>query len=135
MAGLSILKHMHDLSDEDLCARWVENPYYQLFCGEEVFQHKLTFDRSSLTCCRQRMGEERLVALIQESLAVATRTGAARVVYFSKVIVVYDGSAQGGGLSDRRQAHASGAPAAGEAGPEDGASSFANPTSGSANTR
>jgi transposase, IS5 family len=27
MAGLSILKHMHDLSDEDLCARWVENPY------------------------------------------------------------------------------------------------------------
>jgi len=28
MAGLSILKHMHDLSDEDLCARWVENPYY-----------------------------------------------------------------------------------------------------------
>jgi transposase, IS5 family len=26
MAGLSILKHMHDLSDEDLCARWVENP-------------------------------------------------------------------------------------------------------------
>ncbi len=29
--GLSILKHMHDLSDEDLCAPWVENPYYQLF--------------------------------------------------------------------------------------------------------
>ena len=26
MAGLAILKHMHDLSDEDLCARWVENP-------------------------------------------------------------------------------------------------------------
>jgi transposase, IS5 family len=49
MAGLSILKHMHNLSDEDLCARWVENPYYQLFCGEEFFQHKLTFDRSSLT--------------------------------------------------------------------------------------
>jgi IS5 family transposase len=73
MAGLSILKHMHDLSDEDLCARWVENPYDQLFCGEEFFQHKLTFDRSSLTRWRQRMGEEKLVALIQESLAVATR--------------------------------------------------------------
>ena len=72
MAGLAILKHMHNLSDEDLCARWIENPYYQLFCGEEFFQHKLTFDRSSLTRWRQRMGEERLVALIQESLAVAT---------------------------------------------------------------
>ena len=87
MAGLSILKHMHDLSDEDLCARWIENPYYQLFCGEEFFQHKLTFDRSSLTRWRQRMGEEKLAALIQESLSVATRTGAAKPADFSKVIV------------------------------------------------
>jgi len=87
MAGLAILKHMHDLSDEVLCERWVENPYYQLFCGEEFFQHKLTFDRSSLTRWRQRMGEEKLVALIQESLAVATRTGAAKPSDFSKVIV------------------------------------------------
>jgi IS5 family transposase len=84
MAGLSIL---HDLSDQDLCARWVENPYYQLFCGEEFFQHQLTFDRSSLTRWRQRMGEEHLAALIQESLSVATRTGAAKPVDFSKVIV------------------------------------------------
>jgi hypothetical protein len=37
MAGLSILKHMHDPSDEVLCERWVESPYYQLFCGEEFF--------------------------------------------------------------------------------------------------
>jgi transposase, IS5 family len=87
MAGLSILKHMHDLSDEALCERWTENPYYQLFCGEEFFQHKLTFDRSSLTRWRQRMGEEKLVALIQESLNVATRTGAAKPADFSRVIV------------------------------------------------
>ena len=40
MAGLALLKHMHDLSDEVLCERWVENPYDQLFCGEEFFQHK-----------------------------------------------------------------------------------------------
>jgi transposase, IS5 family len=87
MAGLAILKHMHDLSDEALCERWVENPYFQLFCGEEFFQHKPPFDRSSLTRWRQRMGEERLVALIQESLNVATRTGAAKPADFSKVIV------------------------------------------------
>src|SRR5215213_5732711 len=37
MAGLAILKHMRDLSDEVLCERWVENPYDQLFCGEEFF--------------------------------------------------------------------------------------------------
>ena len=40
-----------------------------LFRGEEFFCHKLPFDRSSLTRWRQRMGEDQLVALIQESLA------------------------------------------------------------------
>ena len=109
---------MHGLSDEDLCARWVENPYYQLFCGEEFFQHKLTFDRSSLTRWRQRMGKQRLVALIQESLAVATRTGRGEAGRFFQGDRRHHRAAQGGGLSDRRQAHASGARAAGKAGQE-----------------
>ena len=87
MAGLSILKHMHDLSDEVLCDRWVENPYYQLFCGEEFFQHRLVFDRSSLTRWRQRMGEDRLAGLLQESLAAAVRLGAAKPADFRQVIV------------------------------------------------
>src|ERR1700724_365441 len=73
MAGLAILKHTYDLSDEALCERWVENPYYQFFCGEEFFQHRPVFDRSSLTRWRNRMGEERLQALIQESLSVVAR--------------------------------------------------------------
>src|SRR4051812_19432570 len=47
VAGLFILKHMHNLSDEALCDRWVENPYFQYFCGEVVFRHELPFDRSS----------------------------------------------------------------------------------------
>jgi Transposase domain (DUF772) len=40
MAGITILKYMHDLSDEVVCDRWVENPYFQFFCGEEFFQHR-----------------------------------------------------------------------------------------------
>src|SRR5258705_9220606 len=72
MAGLAILKHTYDLSDEALCERWIENPYYQFFCGEEFFPHALVFDRSSLTRLRQRMGGEKLHAVLQESLAVAT---------------------------------------------------------------
>lgn len=87
MAGLAILKHMHDLSDEALCDRWIENPYYQLFCGEEFFRHKLPFDRSSMTRWRQRMGEDRLVALLQESLATATRIKAATPADFTKIII------------------------------------------------
>jgi transposase, IS5 family len=59
-----------------LCARWLDNPYYQYFCGELSFCHKLPFDRSSLTRWRQRLGEANLVALLQESLSVAHKTGA-----------------------------------------------------------
>jgi IS5 family transposase len=87
MAGLAILKHTYDLSDEVLCERWVENPYYQFFCGEEFFQHRLAFDRSSLTRWRQRMGEEKLQALLQESLAVATKTEAIKPSDLNRVIV------------------------------------------------
>src|SRR4051794_1175466 len=87
MAGLAILKHTYDLSDEVLCERWVENPYYQFFCGEEFFQHRLVFDRSSLTRWRQRMGEEKLQALLQESLAVASKTEAIKPADLNRVIV------------------------------------------------
>jgi transposase, IS5 family len=87
MAGLAILKHTYDLSDEVLCERWLENPYYQFFCGEEFFQHRLVFDRSSLTRWRQRMGEEKLQALLQESLSVATKTEAIKPSDLNRVIV------------------------------------------------
>jgi transposase, IS5 family len=87
VAGLLIIKHMHNLSDEALCARWVENPYYQYFCGEVVFRHELPFDRSSLTRWRQRLGEEQLAALLQESLAVAHRTGAIAPKDLERVVV------------------------------------------------
>jgi len=87
MAGLAILKHSYDLSDEVLCERWVENPYYQFFCGEEFFQHRLVFDRSSLTRWRQRMGEEKLQALLQESLAVATKSEAIKPSDLNRIIV------------------------------------------------
>jgi transposase, IS5 family len=87
MAGLLILKHMHSLSDEALCARWVENPYFQFFCGEQVFRHELRFDRSSLTRWRQRLGDERLAALLQESLRVAHATGALATKDLERVAV------------------------------------------------
>ena len=87
MAGLAVLKHTYDLSDEVVCEQWIENPYYQHFCGEEFFQHQLPLDRSSMTNWRNRMGEERLRALLQESLAVATRTGAMKPSDLACVVV------------------------------------------------
>jgi len=87
IAGLFVLKHMHSLSDEVLCARWVENPYYQYFCGEQFFRHELPFDRSSMTRWRQRLGEEHLAALLQESLSVAHKTGAVETKDLERVVV------------------------------------------------
>src|SRR6202167_5612514 len=87
VAGLLILKHMHNLSDEALRERWVENPYFQYFCGETVFQHEVPFDRSSLTRWRQRLGEEQIAALLQESLSVAHRSGAIATKDLDRVVV------------------------------------------------
>lgn len=87
MAGLAILKHTYNFSDQMVCEQWTENPYYQYFCGEEFFQHRLPLDRSSMTNWRNRMGEERLQALLQESLAVATKTGAMKPGDLARVIV------------------------------------------------
>jgi transposase, IS5 family len=87
VAGLLILKHMHNLSDEALCDRWVENPYFQYFCGEVVFRHELAFDRSSLSRWRQRLGEEQIAALLQESLSVAHRSGAIETKDLERVVV------------------------------------------------
>jgi IS5 family transposase len=87
MAGLATLKHTYNLSDEVVCELWVENPYYQYFCGEEFFRHRLPFDRSSMTNWRNRMGAERLQALLQESLAAATRNGAIKPSDLARAVV------------------------------------------------
>ena len=62
-------------------------PVLQFFCGELSFRHKLPFDRSSMTHWRQRLGEEQLVALIQESLLVAHKTGALATRDLERVVV------------------------------------------------
>jgi hypothetical protein len=38
MVGLHYLKHTYNLSDEQTVLRWVENPYWQHFCGEVCYE-------------------------------------------------------------------------------------------------
>ncbi len=57
MVGLHYLKHTFNESDETVVARWVENPYWQYFCGEEYFRHELPIDPSQMTRFRNRIGE------------------------------------------------------------------------------
>ena len=38
MVGLLLLKHIYALSDEGVCERWVYDPYFQYFTGEEALR-------------------------------------------------------------------------------------------------
>ena len=87
MIGLHLLKHMYQLSDEAVCDRWVENPYYQYFCGEAYFQHDLPIDRSSMSRWRKRVGETFFTTLIQESLSVAYESKALKLNHVKRVVV------------------------------------------------
>jgi len=57
MLALHYLKYQHDLSDEDVVALWVENPYWQQFSGMRHFQHRMPIDPSSMTRWRKRLGD------------------------------------------------------------------------------
>ena len=87
MVGLHLLKHMDGLSDEAVCARYLDSPYAQVFCGETYFQHRLPLDRSSLTRWRKRIGAERMEALLAESLQAAQRGGAVGEKHLRRVTI------------------------------------------------
>ena len=73
MVGLQYLKYSFDESDESVVERWVENPYWQYFCGFTHMQHEAPIDPSSLSRWRKRVGAERLELLLKETVALAVR--------------------------------------------------------------
>jgi transposase, IS5 family len=87
MVGLHLLKHMDGLSDEAVCARYLDSPYVQVFCGEAYFRHALPLDRSSMTRWRRRIGPERLEVLLAESLAAAQQCGAVEEKHLRRVTI------------------------------------------------
>jgi len=87
IVGLHILKHTFNLSDEKVCAQWVENPYFQYFTGEEYFCHELPHERSVMSRWRERVSEQELARLLQESLRIAHKTGAVRTEDLKRVTI------------------------------------------------
>jgi len=84
--GLLLLKHIFALSDEEVCERWVYDPYFQYFTGEEFFQHAFPHERSDLSHWRKRL-DEKLELLLAESLRVAHEAGALRTRDLKRVTV------------------------------------------------
>ncbi len=86
MIGLLLLKHIFALSDEGVCERWVYDPYFQYFTGEEFFQHAFPHERSDLSHWRGRLGAK-LELLLAESLRIAHAVGALRIKDLARVTI------------------------------------------------
>lgn len=84
--GLMILQHMFDLSDERVVEVWVENPYWQAFCGYDFLQWELPAHPTSLTHWRKRIGAQGVEKILQASISVALKTKTVTPAELSKVI-------------------------------------------------
>jgi IS5 family transposase len=87
MTGLCFLKDIKGLSDEEVCAVWCENPYFQYFCGETYFQHRFPVEPPSLSIFRKRIGESGLERLLGETIKVGLQSGAVSKRGFACVTV------------------------------------------------
>lgn len=74
MVALHYLRYTFNLSDEEVVARFVENPYWQYFGGFEYFQHQFPIDPSSMTRWRKRIGPDRIELLLQKLIELAVET-------------------------------------------------------------
>jgi len=75
MVALHHLKYTHDLSDEDVLTRWVENPYWQYFSGMDWFEHKVPIHPSSMSRWRKRINDARGEPLLKETIEAGLKLG------------------------------------------------------------
>ena len=87
MAGLTFLKYMFAMSDQDVLDNWCENPYWQYFCGGEFFEHRPPTDQATMSRWRSRSGEAGAKEMIMETLASALRNKVAKRKDFERVNV------------------------------------------------
>jgi len=72
MVGLHYLKHTFDLSDEEAVTRWVENPYWQYFCGEQ-------FEPSLMTKWRNKVKDRGLEKLLEMTIKTGLKMRALKL--------------------------------------------------------
>ena len=87
MVGLHYLKYIFNESDELIVEKWVQNPYWQYFCGEKEFQHEFPIDPTSMGKWRKRIKENGLEKLLKETIKAGLKIGAVKFHQLKKVIV------------------------------------------------
>jgi len=86
MVGLMMLQHMNGLSDEQVVYQWVQNPYWQYFCGYDYLQWELPIDPSSMTRWRKRLGPENLEKILAQTIVTAVKIEAVKPQDLKRVI-------------------------------------------------
>ncbi|MDX8430251.1 MAG: IS5 family transposase (plasmid) [Candidatus Algichlamydia australiensis] len=86
ISGLFMLQHCFDVSDEDTLQNWLENPYWQFFCGYDYLQWELPINPSSMSRWRKRIGVEGAEAILRATVRAAEITGIVKPVSFKRVI-------------------------------------------------
>jgi IS5 family transposase len=87
MVGLHYLKHAFNFSDEAVVEGFVENPYWQFFCGFSHFQHEFPCDPTSLVKWRKRIGVKGVEKLLKETIESAKRARELKPTDVAKVNV------------------------------------------------
>lgn len=87
MVALHYLKYHLDLSDEDVVAAWVENPYWQHFSGMRHFQHRMPVDPSSMTRWRKRLGEAGAEQMLRATIEADMRMRVIRATELKRINV------------------------------------------------
>ncbi len=86
MVGLLLLKQLENLSDERVVEAWVQNPYYQAFCGMEHFQWEFPCSPTDLVHFRKRIGEAGVEKIFQASVALHGKAGLEREVVIDTTV-------------------------------------------------
>ena len=87
MVALHYLKYTHNLSDDDVVAGWVENPYWQYFSGMKYFEHQAPIHPSSMTRWRKRIGDAGAEALLKQTIEAGLKLKAVKQVQLQRVNV------------------------------------------------
>jgi len=85
LVGLHYLKNAYDESDESSVERFIENPYWQYFCGFEYFQHEFPLKPTTLVKWRQRVGADGIEKLFYQTLQTAQKLGLLTKMHLNKV--------------------------------------------------
>jgi IS5 family transposase len=86
MIGLLLLKQLESLSDERVVAAWIQNPYYQAFCGMEYFQWNQPCAASDLVHFRKRIGEEGMEKIFKASVELHGKAALEREVVIDTTV-------------------------------------------------